>query len=129
MSFTQTHKWKLAIALMVALVISASSFAVLKPTTLFGVTGTALATSLEREMDKDYGTDPGVLVHECSSNDSGAWSCGVEIDPGSGLALVQRLHETTGGCWRSHRRVNSGKKPDGFHNGCVRFLDYLGIHP
>jgi hypothetical protein len=129
MSFTRTHKWELSIALVVALVISVMVFAVFKPTTLFGVTGTALATSLEREMDRDYGTDPGVLVHECTSQDAGAWSCGVETDPGSGLALVQVLHETTGGCWRSHRNVGSGKKPDGFHNGCIRVLDYLGIHP
>jgi hypothetical protein len=127
MSFIRTHKWHLALALGICLVIGAVAFTVFKPATILGVSGTALATSLEREMDKSHGSDPGVLVHPCSANDAGAWLCGVETDPGSGLSLVQVLHETTDGCWRSHRAVSPPKRPDGFHNGCVRFLDYLGF--
>jgi hypothetical protein len=91
----------------------------LNPTWVYNVNGDALGSSLAHSTGGSGGT--------CERTQGpDRWSCGVEVDPGSGTAGSYRLISDDDGCWtatRSLARRQQDRQPREF-SGCADFMDY-----
>jgi hypothetical protein len=91
----------------------------LNPTWVYDVNGTALGSSLAHSTDGSGGR-----CTPMRSDDR--WSCGVEVDPGSGIANSYRLTSDDDGCWTA-RRISARRDQSRDYrelSGCAEFLDY-----
>jgi hypothetical protein len=101
------------VAIVGALVVA------LNPTSVYDVNGSALGSSLSHATDGSGGR-----CAPMRSDDR--WSCGVEADPGSGIANGYRLKSDDEGCWTATRipaRRDQSRHPREL-SGCADFLDY-----
>jgi hypothetical protein len=96
----------------------------IRPTAILGLSGRALANSLENELNETNAvSDVDIAVDPCSSQGVDQWSCPVELDPGSGPVFFATV-ESDGRCWtaRRARRKGVGRY---MADGCVGALDYV----
>jgi hypothetical protein len=113
-------RWALALGGLVVLVIVGALLVFSNPTWVYDVNGDALGSSLSGETNGAGGT---CKQHEPRQN---RWRCGVEVDPGSGVASSYHLVSDDSGCWTAKRitaaqRHSRGAAPV---SGCAGFWDY-----
>ncbi len=112
-------RWALALGGLVVLVIVGALLVFSNPTWVYDVNGEALGSSLSGATNGAGGTCKQMPRH-------GGWRCGVEADPGSGIASSYHLVSDDSGCWTAARisatkHHSRGAAPV---SGCAGFWDY-----
>ena len=94
--------------------VALAAVAIVDPARLFGVSGSALGSSLSVHRDAEGGS---------CTREGEDWSCGLDLD-GSGTDITYRLTADGSGCWEA---VEDRPKrlPERAISGCVGLLDYL----
>ena len=115
-------------AFVAMLVLGAgTAYAVMEPVSLIGVSGDALASSLndeEQTSDQSFTTDT-----RCApSAASDVWRCSVPADD-SGNARDYMVSVDDEGCWEAGKLRQSGKTApsSSLTRGCIGFLDAAGL--
>jgi hypothetical protein len=101
----------LLVVLPVAALVAGGWYVATSPERFLGVDGEQLGSSLARETPEPGGGT-------CSRAEGRRWNCGVETDPGSGVARLYRLTTDGGGCWEAVPRKGETL------SGCVNLWDY-----
>ncbi len=99
---------------------------VFKPTLFLDVQPKTLGSSLARQVGLGGG--------QCRpAGDDGRYSCGVEIDAGSGIGAVYSLDADDEGCWSARKTMSPaarkraserGRSPQQY-SACVGILDWI----
>jgi hypothetical protein len=114
-------RWALIFGLALILVIAGALLVFSNPTWVYDVNGDALGSSLSGATNGSGGTckpEPG----------RNGWRCGVEVDPGSGIASSYHLVSDDSGCWTAKR--DAGHQRGGSSvTGCAGFWDYASPDP
>jgi hypothetical protein len=112
-------RWALALGGLVVLLIIGALLVSSNPTWVYDVNGEALGSSLSHVRNGAGGT--------CKQmpRQSG-WRCGVEMDPGSGIASSYHLVSDDSGCWTAKRITARQDAARGTApiSGCAGFWDY-----
>jgi hypothetical protein len=109
----------LALGGFVILVIVGAVLIFSNPTWVYNVNGDALGSSLSGKTNGAGGT----CKHSPGEN---RWRCGVEVDPGSGIASSYYLVSDDSGCWTAKRITARRDATLGTAavSGCAGFWDY-----
>ena len=106
-----------------------TAYAVMEPVSLIGVSGDALASSLDDHFDDaDYSLDP---KPRCSPVAGDLWRCEIADGSDSSSPILDRLVAQVDdeGCWVAREWRPAGKRPppEPLARGCIGFLDATGL--
>jgi hypothetical protein len=108
-------RW-IILAVVAVLAVGAIVVITLEPAKVFGVDGSALGSSLARELGGVGGT--------CEqAPERASWSCGVDLE-GSGVDVDYRLTADDSGCWEAVEERPEGL-PERSRSGCTESIDYV----